>query len=441
MRLNTRRPSIYTHEGATASHINPVQQIRRLVLANLLWEDQFYVDGKSNADILADCCRRVDPPIILSTALEARSVWNLRHVPLLLVVQAIRNGAKGSGVSRAITEIIQRPDEIAELLSIYWKDKRQPLSAQLKKGIAGAFEKFSTHALNKYANIGEIVRMRDAMFLTHPNPKRSKGGEETFKAIAEGEAGAKDANTWEYRLSKGEDKKTVFESMLLHEELGYFALLRNLRNMVDAGVNRELIAKAIRARKNGAERILPFRFISAVRAAPSLAGPLNEAMLESIKGSDRFDGTTAILVDVSGSMWYGNVSAKSDLMRADAAAALAVLFPGEARVFSFSNNLIEVPRFEGLPGIQYIHNSQPHDGTRLGLAVATLVTKYKGFDRIIVITDEQSQDKLGPTPINKKYMINVAAYEHGINYGDWIHLTGFSESIFKFIKAFEADNG
>ena len=59
------------------------------------------------------------------------------------------------------------------------------------------------------------------------------------------------------------------------------ALLRNLRNMDQAGVDQKLVEGAILARKGGAQRVLPFRFIAAARAA---LGQLRGLEVEEVPG-------------------------------------------------------------------------------------------------------------------------------------------------------------
>lgn len=64
--------------------------------------------------------------------------------------------------------------------------------------------------------------------------------------------------------------------------------------------------------------------------------------------------------------------------------------------------------------------------------------KARGYDRLIVITDEQSATPSG-APLNdaKGYFINVASYKNGIGYGPWNHIDGWSESIIDYIQEYE----
>src|SRR5690606_18384746 len=158
-----------------------------------------------------------------------------------------------------------------------------------------------------------------------------------WKQLVEGTLPVPD--TWEVALSGGGDKRETFERMLREGTLGYLALLRNLRNMAESGVDTGLVRDAILARK-GARRVLPFRYVAAARAAPQFEPAIDQALSEAIAELSPLPGKTAALVDVSGSM-NAPLSGKSDMTRMDAAAALASLIHGDLRVFTFSNALVE----------------------------------------------------------------------------------------------------
>jgi hypothetical protein len=204
--------------------------------------------------------------------------------------------------------------------------------------------------------------------------------------------------------------------------------------MDQAGVDEGLVKGAILARK-GAQRVLPFRYVAAARAAPRFEPWLDEALMEAVLEGPVFAGRTFVLVDVSGSMGW-RLSAKSDLTRMDAASALASVVPGDLRVFTFSNEIVEVPARRGMAGVDAIVRSQPHGGTELGKAVA----KVNGLphDRLIVVTDEQAADPV-PAPTAKlAYMVNVASARNGVGYGPWVHIDGFSEAVIRFMHEHEA---
>jgi hypothetical protein len=58
------------------------------------------------------------------------------------------------------------------------------------------------------------------------------------------------------------------------------------------------------------------------------------------------------------------------------------------------------------------------------------------YDRLIVITDEQVHDTV-PAPLGKGYVLNVASYKHGVGYGKWTHVDGWSEAVVDYICELE----
>ena len=428
MKLNRKPDPIRTHEGAVAKRITPEQQLRRSVMSCLLWEREFYEEGQDIATRITDAADKLPLDTVAAIAVEAREVAHLRHVPLLLVRSMARRGG-GAIIGDTLARVIQRADEITEFLALYWKDGRQPLSKQVRRGLAQAFLKFDEYAFAKYDRDGAI-KLRDALFLSHAKPQTPEQ-ERLFKAIVDRTLTPPD--TWEVALSGGADKREAFERLLREGKLGYLALLRNLRNMTDAGVDKGLMRDAILARK-GAHRVLPFRFVAAARACPQMEPALDQALVANIAEIPQLAGTTVVLVDVSASM-SGRLSAKSDMTRMDAAAALAsVINAADLRVMSFSHRLVEVPPRRGMAGVDAVIKSQPHGGTELAKALV-FVNANIAHDRLIVITDEQATGyRSVPDPVaSRAYMVNVASARNGVGYGKWTHIDGFSENVIRFI--------
>ncbi len=421
-----------THEGAPAVPHKPYQELRRAVLSCLLWESQFYESGEDIAARIGKLVKLVPADKVAQLAIDARTKFKLRHAPLLLVRELART-AKGNIVGRTLSEVIQRADELAEFVSIYWKDKKQPLSKQVKVGLAHAFTKFNAYALGKYKGDDKAVKLRDVLFLCHAKPK-DEAQATIWKKLVDGILEAPD--TWEVSLSAGADKKETFERLIRENKLGYLALLRNLRKMLEVGCDETIIRAAISAGAQGS-KALPFRFIAAARAAPRFEPQLDAAMQIAVAELPKLLGKTAILVDVSASM-DAALSAKSDLKRMDAACGLAIMareLCEDCRVFAFSTSLAEIPARRGMALTDAIQKSMPHGGTNLGAAVNWVNSNVK-YDRLIVVTDEQSHDVVG-APTGKGYMVNVASAKNGVGYGPWTRLEGFSEAILTFVQESE----
>jgi len=453
MKLNTAgKPApILTHEGGRATRTDALQQLRRSVLTCMLWENSFYEKGSDVAARIAELAPQLLPEQVAALACEARDRMNLRHVPLFLVSELSKVKGAGALVENTLEHIIQRADELAEFLAIYWKDGRHPLSAGVKRGLARAFCKFDAYRLAKYNREGKI-QLRDVLFLVHAKPRDAEQAA-LWKRLVDGTLAAPD--TWEVELSAGKDKKATFERLIQEHKLGGLALLRNLRNMLQAGVSEPLIRARL---AEGASRAFPYRFVVAAKFAPQLEDAIEIAMLKAAQDLAPLPGQTGLLIDVSGSMDYrlstrgdssrvyqpSSLAAGEETSRIDVAAGLAILLREKAswegvRIATFSEGLAELPPRRGFALRDAIVNSQPHSSTYLKGALEKLRTWWSGIERLIVITDEQSQDGISDAWAPKSYLINVASNQNGVSYRNgWRHIDGWSEHVIDYIRESEA---
>lgn len=448
-------PTTRTHEGTPAARLTPIKMLRRAVLNALLWEDSFYESGsatigKQIAELVIQC----KPQDVAALAIEARERMYLRHVPLFLVRELARLKGQGPLVASTLARVIQRPDEMGEYLALYWRgatseaEKETP-SAGSKRGLASAFGKFSAYQLAKYDR-DAAVKLRDVLRIAHPKPKDDAQAAVWKQVIART---LETPDTWETELSVGKAPRETWERLLGEGKLGGLAFLRNLRNMVAADVDAELI----RTRFAGAfDKVLPFRFIAAARHVPRLEGEIESAMLRCLESLPKLAGTTALVIDTSPSMWMDKVSAKSELHRFDAAAALAILsreLCESVHVWAFNERAYEVPARRGF-ALRDALAATKASASCGGLAVSA--ANARGYDRIIVLTDGQwhYQDRPGsgrfvegtaqevsPSPLTERaYMINVAPYVCGVEVGRWNSINGWSEHILDYIVASEAES-
>jgi 60 kDa SS-A/Ro ribonucleoprotein len=445
----------FTHGGAVASPITDEQRLRRSVLATFLNERQFYEDGEDIAQRIDALALKVSPDFLSRLAIEAREEHGLRHVALRLLVALTRTGAGVPGlVSGTFDRVVRRADEIAEFVALYWANGKRPLSAQAKVGLARAFGRFDAHQLAKYDRDGDAVRLRDVMFLVRPRPD-GQVQESTFRDLANRTLAVPD--TWEVRCSRGEDKRAVFEDLLRRGNLGYLALLRNLRGMSEAGVPESLIHDAVLARK-GAKGVLPFQYLSAADAVPRFAGLIDRALSDSIADLPRLRGKTVIVGDVSGSM-NAALSGRSARNRLDAMAILVGCLVSAcdhpvvyATAGSDSRKVHKTKLIRALPGSAMVAEFRQSmrelggGGIFLSQAMEQVRASERSADRVIVITDEQDMES-DPLKMPDRahrigrhnYLINVASARNGIGYRKWTHLDGFSDAVLKWIPAHEAD--
>lgn len=426
------RAPAFNSVGTQVTTVSAERQLKRITLAAMLWEKQFYLDGKSHAELVRELVAKVQPAKVELLAQEARTKFKLRHIPLLLARELARHGKLQAN---ALTSVIQRPDEMSEFLSIYWQDGKSAVSNQVKKGLAACFNKFNEYQLAKWNKNSAAIKLRDVMFISHPKPQSAEQAA-LFKRIADDSMATPD--TWETQLSSGADKCDTFTRLMNEKKLGALAFLRNLRNMRDSGVSDSLIRSY--AHTVDVSKVLPFRYIAAARIVPQFEDMLEAMMFRSLETHQKIPGKTVLVIDVSGSMFGTKISSKSDLDRFDAAAALAILCREvceQVEIYSFSGNAVRVAPRRGFALREAISSSQNHGGTYLGQSMRT-VNSNGSYDRCIVFTDEQSYDR-PEAPRGKGYVVNVASYQNGVNHNAWTEINGFSEAVVDYIQALEQE--
>lgn len=436
--------------GKPSAKQDELSLLKRCVFANLLWENLAYENGvevSSEISRLIPLCR---PEDVYQVALDARLIQKLRHTPLFIAAEMCKYEGHRKYLGKLLPQIITRVDMISDFLALYWKDgKKKPIPNQVKKGLAQSFHNFDEYQFAKYDRENQ-VKIRDVMFMCHPTPK-TKEQEELFKKIAD--RTLEKPNTWEVRLSSGEDKKAVWTDLINTRKIGGLAMLRNINNMMKANVNKLVIEEGIN--KLSSSMLLPLDFIKASKMAPEFNRQLEVAMVNSYSRLPRIPGKSLIVIDVSGSM-DSYLSEKSSFARIIAASALAILAINQCEdveivctggtAYHPKHFHIKYPA-KGFDLIEQIKKSREFTGyggiyTRDCLNWCRKEFNEEEFDRIIVFSDSQDCDSSGklPQPFGKSnYICDVSSHTRGINYkGVWTaEISGFSEHFLTYIAAIE----
>ncbi len=453
-----------THGGAPAVIQSAEKELTRTVSALMLFEESFYEKGSDAAKRVEELCSKVSMSFLAKLAIRTRKDLKLRHASLFLCVQMLKKECIGPNhdvertlVADTIFNVISRADELAEIIAIYWNDGKKPLPRQLKNGIARAFPKFDEYDLAKYNQTDKEVKLRDALFLTHPKPA-NKTQDKLWKKLIDNKL--KTPDTWETQLSAGKDKKATFTRLIKEGKLGYMALLRNLRNMVEAGVDRKLVSDAI-VEGAAKSKALPFRFVAAAKHAPQFEDALSKGIVEVAAALPKLSGSTLVVVDVSGSMQAG-LSGKSEMTRLNAAAALGMVLReqgDDVTIYATGGNdgtrvhhTALVPSRHGFAlsdGISQMMSRLGGGGIFMKQALAFINEKEQGreFDRVVVITDEQDCDTDKNSAANSlklgtyNYLINVGNYRAAlpIERAGWTRVSGFSERVIEWMMAEETE--
>jgi hypothetical protein len=440
-------PQTYNTQGVpTDSFATAEARLERSVLGYLLWEDNFYESGTSIAQRIGELIREVKPEYAASLAIQARTQMKLRSVPLLIAAELTR--LRWAGVKELLPAVIQRADELAEFLAVWTtvqgRTGRKVLNKVPKsviKGLDAALRQFNEYALARNLGESRAIKLRDVIRIVHPKPDTPEQAELWEGAL---EGTLKFPDSWQTRLAAGEDKLTTWTALLAENKLGALDILKNVRNMAAAGVEPGLINARLIEVCHKVD--LPFRYLQAAQAVPAWEGWIETAMLAGMQQRPRLGGKTLLLVDVSGSMNSPLSSARKPGMepmkRMDAAAAVAMLLREvceQVKILTFSDNLVEIAPRRGMALRDAIVGSQLRRGTDLGEAVALI--RNAGADRLILVSDEESQTDPGQAPFPRSYLINVASTERGIGYGAWTRITGFSEAVIDFVQAYERSVG
>lgn len=444
--MKTNRRAIAPHrtmEGAV-SHTSqaPLDQLERTLMSCMLWEKGFYEEGKDIADrIVGSTARAVHDGYGLQVnnlMVTARRTHGLRHAPLLVADTLAELGALEGG---SLSQLLDRPDQITELLSLHMtrqkKSKLRKLPSVYKRAINRSLNAFDAYQLAKYKQSNKAIKLRDVLFLTRPKPK-DDAQQALFNQLAEDTLPTPD--TWETNLSAGKDKRETFTRLIEEDKLGALAFIRNLRNMVEADVSMTLIREKLAAVR--LDRIFPYQLLAAASGAPSLEREIEGLLARCVKENDQtLPGRTAIVLDRSGSMGVA-VSTHSVMQNCHKAIALGMVAAemcDDHDIWYFANHTENARSLRGFTIRDRYKQAPVGGGTDTHRVVKEVMDTGK-YDRVIIITDEQSSSSI-PSPHDKckgrAYIMNIASYKNGIGHGDWETISGFSANIFRYIIARE----
>ena len=448
-------------EGHAAYGMTDKARLVTQVLTSFFNEKKFYGD---NTPEMVENIQRVikaDPDFVSRLAVFARREFNMRTVAHVLTAYLAHEPAGKPYVRNTIKGICLRGDDATELMAFYLSTFGKPIPNSLRKGIEDVFSTFDEYTLAKYKGEGKSVKMRDLLCLCRPAPK-DEAQSDMWKRLLEGKL--ETPVTWETQLSANGNNKQTWESLIGSGKVGYMALLRNLRNIINAKPrNIEKVWKTIEnpvaVRKS---KQLPFRFLSAYReignAGSRALDALENAVDASVENMPHLPGTTVIAVDVSGSM-SSTVSAKSTVRCCEIGMMLGLLANRicDNSIFYEFDNSIEQRPISRRNGILYMatHEAKARGGTNMFLPFKKMLDDRVKADRVIIISDNECNDGWS-TPVQTL----ADNYRRNTGNNIWVHaidlqgygtqqfhgaktniIAGWSEKVFNFILLAEQGEG
>jgi len=486
--LKRKENVVQNYEGAKAYKLTPEMELYSAVVTAGL-NESFYEAADAKLKRLQALIKVNDPEFVAKLAIYTRSKMYMRSIPMVLAVELAKVNTGKSIVSKTVSGVVKRADEITELLAYYQlankrsgTKKLNKLSKQVQKGLATAFNSFDEYQFAKYNRDTEI-KLCDALFLVHPKAKDANQ-QLVFDKVAKNELAT--PYTWETELSalgqaeyanekeKAAAVKMKWEDLIESGKLGYMALLRNLRNILMAGVSSKAMKRVCEILSDNKavanSKQLPFRFLAANREVNQLKSDyvsmvldaLEDAVTLSVQNLKGFDENTRVLIacDVSGSMQKA-VSAKSKVMLYDIGLMLGMLMQSKCNrvvsgMFGDRWKVVNMPKRGVLSNVDAYYKREGEVGyaTNGYKVIDDLISRKVEMDKIMLFTDCQLWDsKSGVSSLEKSwmtyksmvpsaklYLFDLAGYGNtplNIKRDDVFLIAGWSDKVFDVLDAIE----
>jgi len=470
-RVRKHTPTKTNFAGGRAHAQSAKLELVSILLTAMLNGDRYYESNDDTIKRMIGLLDRVDPLFAAKAAVYARNEFGLRSISHIAAAEIAKRVKGESWTKRFVNAVVRRPDDMTEIMAYHLATSGKPVPNSMKKGLATAFDKFDHYQLAKYRGEGKTVSLVDLVNMVHPVPTRKNA-----KALADLVAGTlKSTGTWEAKLTtvgqtstsdqdKAAKKAAAWTELVRERKIGYFALLRNLRNIVQTApelvddvcallTDESLIHKSL---------VLPFRFTTAYdvidRRKIKLVRALNKAL--DISCANVPDLPRSLVVcDFSGSMGGGIKSNRGigtllGAILAKRSEADFMIFGSYAAYVPFNPDDSVMTLFDSTVTLNSGWSGR-RNSTNVGHGTnfeAIFETADKAYDRIFVFSDMQGW--MGRGAPDRA----VAAYKKRFNCDPYIYsmdlaghgtmmfpedkvacIPGFSDKIFGLIAQMETD--
>lgn len=492
------KKSTVNYMGEKAVKYSPELELVSILLTSFA-DESYYEKQPDTLDRLKGLIKECKKEFAAKAAVYARTIFGMRSISHVAASELAKYIGGEKWAKDFYYAIIHRPDDMSEILSYHISKNGKPTNA-MKKGLGKAFGKFDQHTLAKYRGEGKTIKLVDVANIAHPKP--SDKNKEAIALLMKGELNSTD--TWESELTragqsasndeeKNDLKKEVWVRLVKEKKIGYFALLRNLRNIMEQAP--EIMPQAIELltdeRLIKKSLVLPFRYLTAYGEIEKLETKkvfekdvvnnvevlkaIEKAITLSISNLPILTGKTVILSDNSGSMRgdsRGNslVSKMSNTKTADIANLFALMYwlkADNTLVGLFGDSLVH-PKIDRSLGL--FENFKIVDKAAASCGASTEKGVFDMFERlikekiladtIVIFSDCQigsgcawydSGGRRGDgfmklfsdykkiNPNFRCYSVDLKGYGTTVFDGSVIKISGWSEKIFDIMKYAEID--
>lgn len=435
------------------------------ILLTSFGQDQYYRSSDDTFQRLKELIAVCDKKLVAQAIIFARTKFGMRSISHVAASELAKHIGGKDWAKNFFKNVIYRPDDITEILS-YHKAKNGTISHAMRKGLAKAFDKFDAYSLAKYRGSDKAFKLIDAVNLCHPEPVENNA--EALAALVKGEL--KSFDTWETNLSAaGSDSKAkaqVWTSLLTEKKLGYLALLRNLRNIMEQApdvlqmaleslTSRDFIRKSL---------IFPFQYLTAYKQFESMNTRQSRIVMEALsKAVDiscenvkelGFTGNTLVAVDNSSSM-DSPVTNSEHMKKSELGALFGIVFAKAINgdIMEFGDTSRYISYTLNTDSMDFAAGFQSKNKVGHGTNFHSIFENAdKKYDRILIFSDMQGwMGYYAPTkPLSdykKRFDANPFVYSFDLaGYGTMqfpenkvFCMAGFSDKIFDQMRYLETD--
>lgn len=386
-----------TYEGAKAYVKNSAEAWMNFLFSSNM-ENRFYESAEDQTSRYIELTNQMGEQygwgFVAKAAHFARNEIGMRSISELTA--AILNGHQFDNKRKFFAKYFRRPDGVSEVFAAIdmLGEKR---SHALIRGASDYISSLGEYQITKYKMNGKQYNMFDLINLTHAKSA-------TIDAYKRGQINS--ADTWETRISasKGEEEKASnWRDMVENNKLGYLALIRNLRNIVQSNVSSDwidtfLVPSLINEDAIRKSLVFPYQIYCAWKNVGIRNYSIDSALSEAFKIScgniseGLKQGTTCVVLDVSGSMsdrFSANSSLSLKEVGAVYGAALILATGADFIKFGDTAKKYKINPLENVFSI--IEKMQENDMCGYGTNIMNVFYGMNSeYDRLFIISDLQT---------------------------------------------------
>ena len=398
---NISNQMVDSYEGGKVFEKDPLEEWMNVLFSSYL-TDKFYESENTQTTRFIELTNKIiakyGASFAAKAAVFARKELGMRSVSQLTA--AILNDKQFDNKRHFFKSIVNRPDDVAEICAAIeaFDGKRSHAAV---RGFGDYLSSLGDYQIGKYKMKGKQYNMFDLINITHAHSE----------SIDKYKAGTLEApDTWEVKISTSENKDQEWRRLIQEGKLGYFALIRNLNNILEAIdptktgqfddtiITNYLIPQITNVDKIHKSMVFPYQIYNAYRNLNvknfAVVIALEKAFRISCDNMPKFAGKTAIVLDVSGSM-DSCISSNSVISLKEVGACYGIaiwLNNPDVDIVKFGNHAKDVKLNPLDNAFSCIDKLIANDGCGFGTDVTPAYENFLNhnfYDRIFLISDMQ----------------------------------------------------